>query len=137
MNTLKSALEGVEKERDYYFSKLREVEVLCQDQGEESALFVDQLMEVLYASDEQVRDPRLDSRTVRGRFNVPDREKDCAAAITSRTCDCHFPLVVKSCGTYCALERDPLLRSRSLCVITCVCLAARAAIGFKEKRKQA
>ncbi|XP_034411092.1 microtubule-associated protein RP/EB family member 2 isoform X1 [Cyclopterus lumpus] len=53
MNTLKSALEGVEKERDYYFSKLREVEVLCQDQGEESALFVDQLMEVLYASDEQ------------------------------------------------------------------------------------
>lgn len=53
MNTLKSALEGVEKERDYYFSKLREVELLCQDQGEESAPFVDRLMEVLYASDEQ------------------------------------------------------------------------------------
>ncbi|KAM6919881.1 microtubule-associated protein RP/EB family member 2 isoform 1-T1 [Lycodopsis pacificus] len=53
MNTLKSALEGVEKERDYYFSKLREVELLCQDQGEESAPFVDRLMEVLYASEEQ------------------------------------------------------------------------------------
>lgn len=48
------ALEGVEKERDYYFSKLREVELLCQEQGEENALFVDRLMEVLYASDEQV-----------------------------------------------------------------------------------
>ncbi|KAM8851341.1 microtubule-associated protein RP/EB family member 2 isoform 1-T4 [Spinachia spinachia] len=53
METLKSALEGVEKERDYYFSKLREVELLCQDQGEENAPFVDQLMEVLYATDEQ------------------------------------------------------------------------------------
>ena len=54
MNTLKSALEGVEKERDYYFSKLREVELLCQEQGEENAPFVDRLMEVLYASDDQV-----------------------------------------------------------------------------------
>lgn len=53
MNTLKLALEGVEKERDYYFSKLREVELLCQDQGEEHAPFVDRLMEVLYAADEQ------------------------------------------------------------------------------------
>lgn len=54
VNTLKLALEGVEKERDYYFSKLREVELLCQEQSEENAPFVDRLMEVLYASDEQV-----------------------------------------------------------------------------------
>ncbi|XP_008432462.1 microtubule-associated protein RP/EB family member 2 isoform X1 [Poecilia reticulata] len=55
VNTLKLALEGVEKERDYYFSKLREVEMLCQEQGEENSPFVDRLMEVLYASDEQDR----------------------------------------------------------------------------------
>nr|XP_057923355.1 microtubule-associated protein RP/EB family member 2 isoform X1 [Doryrhamphus excisus] len=55
VNTLKVALEGVEKERDYYFSKLREVELLCQEQGEENALFVERLMEVLYASDDQER----------------------------------------------------------------------------------
>ncbi|XP_035526480.1 microtubule-associated protein RP/EB family member 2 isoform X2 [Morone saxatilis] len=53
VNTLKLALEGVEKERDYYFSKLRQVELLCQEQGEENAPFVDRLMEVLYASEEQ------------------------------------------------------------------------------------
>lgn len=62
MNTLKLALEGVEKERDYYFSKLREVELLCQEQGEENALFVDRLMEVLYASDEQVSPRQQDNR---------------------------------------------------------------------------
>lgn len=54
VNTLKSALEGVERERDYYFSKLREVELLCQEQSEENAPFVDRLMEILYPADEQV-----------------------------------------------------------------------------------
>ncbi|CAL9688592.1 unnamed protein product [Knipowitschia caucasica] len=53
VNTLKLALEGVEKERDYYFGRLRAVEQLCQEQAEENAPFVDQLMEVLYAADDQ------------------------------------------------------------------------------------
>lgn len=55
VNTLKLALEGVEKERDYYFGRLRAVELLCQEHGEENAPFVDQLMEVLYAADDQER----------------------------------------------------------------------------------
>lgn len=54
MSNLKSALEGVEKERDYYFGKLREVEVLCQEHAEENATFADQLLEVLYSSYDQV-----------------------------------------------------------------------------------
>ncbi|KAJ3606156.1 hypothetical protein NHX12_025677 [Muraenolepis orangiensis] len=53
MSTIKQALEGVEKERDFYFSKLREVELLCQEQGEENTPFVERLMEVLYSADEQ------------------------------------------------------------------------------------
>ncbi|XP_051944490.1 microtubule-associated protein RP/EB family member 2 isoform X1 [Hippocampus zosterae] len=59
VNTLKVALEGVEKERDYYFSKLREVELLCQEQGENDAPFVARLMEVLYAMDDQERAEEL------------------------------------------------------------------------------
>ncbi|KAJ8272999.1 hypothetical protein GJAV_G00096110 [Gymnothorax javanicus] len=53
VNTLKLALEGVEKERDFYFGKLREIELLCQEQGQDSAQFVGQLMEVLYSTEEQ------------------------------------------------------------------------------------
>ena len=49
----------MEKERDFYFSKLREVETLCQEQGEEAAPFVDQLMEILYSADEQVIVPLI------------------------------------------------------------------------------
>ncbi|KAI4893337.1 hypothetical protein NFI96_024142, partial [Prochilodus magdalenae] len=53
LNTLKLALEGVEKERDFYFGKLREVELLCQEQGQDNGPFVERLMEVLYSTDEQ------------------------------------------------------------------------------------
>ncbi|TRY90228.1 hypothetical protein DNTS_005832 [Danionella cerebrum] len=55
LHTLKLALEGVEKERDFYFGKLREVELLCQEQeqGEDHATFVQRLMEVLYSADDQ------------------------------------------------------------------------------------
>lgn len=54
VSNLKSALEGVEKERDYYFEKLREVEVLCQEQAGEETTFAKQLLEVLYSSYDQV-----------------------------------------------------------------------------------
>lgn len=59
VNTLKSALEDMEKERDYYFGKLREVELLCQEQDKENAKLVGQLMMILYAADEQVG-PRVE-----------------------------------------------------------------------------
>lgn len=54
VHSLKLALEGVEKERDFYFGKLREIELLCQEQGQEHDNLVQRLMEVLYASDEHV-----------------------------------------------------------------------------------
>ncbi|XP_065114695.1 microtubule-associated protein RP/EB family member 2 isoform X1 [Paramisgurnus dabryanus] len=53
LNTIKLALEGVEKERDFYFGKLREVELLCQEQGQDNGPFVERLMEVLYSADDQ------------------------------------------------------------------------------------
>ncbi|XP_012673013.1 microtubule-associated protein RP/EB family member 2 isoform X1 [Clupea harengus] len=52
LNTMKLALEGVEKERDFYFGKLREVELLAQEHGPENTPFLDRLMEVLYSADE-------------------------------------------------------------------------------------
>lgn len=54
VHSLKLALEGVEKERDFYFGKLREIELLCQEHGEENNGLVQRLMEVLYASEEHV-----------------------------------------------------------------------------------
>lgn len=44
----------MEKERDFYFGKLREIELLCQEHGQENDDLVQRLMEVLYASEEQV-----------------------------------------------------------------------------------
>lgn len=67
VHSLKLALEGVEKERDFYFGKLREIELLCQEQGQESDSLVQRLMEVLYASDEHVSGGARWGRTGLGR----------------------------------------------------------------------
>lgn len=47
----------MEKERDFYFGKLREIELLCQEHGQENDDLVQRLMEVLYASDEHEGHP--------------------------------------------------------------------------------
>lgn len=57
VSSLKLALEGVEKERDFYFGKLREIELVCQEHGQENIELVQRLMDVLYATDEGIAGP--------------------------------------------------------------------------------
>ncbi|XP_040210098.1 microtubule-associated protein RP/EB family member 2 isoform X3 [Rana temporaria] len=52
VHSLKLTLEGVEKERDFYFGKLREIELLCQEHGQEGEDLVQRLMDVLYSTDD-------------------------------------------------------------------------------------
>ena len=44
-------VEGLEKERDFYFGKLRDIEVLCQEHDNEELPLVKSIMEVLYATE--------------------------------------------------------------------------------------
>lgn len=55
---LKLNLEGLEKERDFYFSKLRDIEILCQE-DEESSLppIVPKILEILYATEDGFAPP--------------------------------------------------------------------------------
>lgn len=51
-------LEGLEKERDFYFSKLRDIEILCQeaDEGEPHPL-VQKILDILYATEDGFAPP--------------------------------------------------------------------------------
>lgn len=49
---LKLTLEGMEKERDFYFGKLRDIELLCQDQGQEENPIIMKILEKLYATED-------------------------------------------------------------------------------------
>lgn len=51
---LKLNIDGVEKERDFYFSKLRDIEILCQINEFKDMPVVAAVMEILYATDENV-----------------------------------------------------------------------------------
>lgn len=50
INELKITIDTIEKERDFYFGKLREVEVVCQEHDTENIPVIKQIMEVLYAT---------------------------------------------------------------------------------------
>ena len=42
--------EVLEKERDFYFTKLRDIEVVCQEHENDDIPFVKQLLDILYAT---------------------------------------------------------------------------------------
>ncbi|XP_076268892.1 microtubule-associated protein RP/EB family member 1 isoform X2 [Rhynchophorus ferrugineus] len=52
----KLTVEGLEKERDFYFGKLRDIEVMCQESEDENPL-IQKILEVLYATEEGFAPP--------------------------------------------------------------------------------
>lgn len=52
MHNMKVTVEGLEKERDFYFGKLRDIEVLCQEAEEHDATgLVRKILDILYATE--------------------------------------------------------------------------------------
>lgn len=45
-------IDGLEKERDFYFGKLRDIEVICQDGGGEDNPVLNSILNILYATEE-------------------------------------------------------------------------------------
>uniref|UniRef100_A0A8C5MSI7 Microtubule-associated protein RP/EB family member 1 n=1 Tax=Leptobrachium leishanense TaxID=445787 RepID=A0A8C5MSI7_9ANUR len=51
INVLKITVEDLEKERDFYFGKLRNIELICQENEGESDPVLQKIIEILYATD--------------------------------------------------------------------------------------
>lgn len=48
-------VDGLEKERDFYFGKLREIELMCQEpESEEPSPIVRKILDVLYATEVKI-----------------------------------------------------------------------------------
>ena len=57
MMDLRINLEGLEKERDFYYSKLRDIEILCQEEDETTTPpIVQKILDILYATEDQNRE---------------------------------------------------------------------------------
>jgi len=49
---LRLTTDSLEKERDFYFGKLREIEILCQN-ADQSNEHIQAILRILYATDDQ------------------------------------------------------------------------------------
>ncbi|KAI1892841.1 hypothetical protein AGOR_G00137680 [Albula goreensis] len=52
INILKSTVQDMEKERDFYFGKLRNIELICQEKEGEGDPTLQRIVDILYATDE-------------------------------------------------------------------------------------
>ncbi|XP_031656545.1 microtubule-associated protein RP/EB family member 3b isoform X5 [Oncorhynchus kisutch] len=52
MLDLKLTVDGLEKERDFYFSKLRDIELICQENETNTSPTLSKIMDILYATEE-------------------------------------------------------------------------------------
>lgn len=48
---MKLTVEDLEKERDFYFGKLRNIELICQENEGENDPVLQRIVEILYATD--------------------------------------------------------------------------------------
>lgn len=53
LEELKMTADTLEKERDFYFAKLRDIEILLQNQQSEPAPISDMVMKILYATEDE------------------------------------------------------------------------------------
>jgi RP/EB family microtubule-associated protein len=71
VNEMKLTVEGLEKERDFYFGKLRDIEVLCQEN--EALEPVQKMLEILYATEDGFAPP--EDEELEGNGAAPEDEE--------------------------------------------------------------
>ncbi|CAL8293091.1 unnamed protein product [Boreogadus saida] len=54
---LKLTVDGLEKERDFYFSKLRDIELICQEHESETNTSLSKIIDILYATEDGFAPP--------------------------------------------------------------------------------
>ncbi len=77
MESLSSNIQIVEKERDFYFEKLRDIEVLLQHRMQETTdPFMESVQKILYASEEDKIIISEDGELIIESANAEDQQPD-------------------------------------------------------------
>nr|XP_006819974.1 PREDICTED: microtubule-associated protein RP/EB family member 3-like isoform X2 [Saccoglossus kowalevskii] len=63
---VKLTVDGLEKERDFYFSKLRQIEIICQQHEEENHPGLQKIVEILYATEDGFAAPEDEDGIIEG-----------------------------------------------------------------------
>uniref|UniRef100_A0A915AH43 Uncharacterized protein n=1 Tax=Parascaris univalens TaxID=6257 RepID=A0A915AH43_PARUN len=63
LEEMTSAISEIEKERNFYFSKLQKVEAYCQNAGEDASVQCEAILQILYEVEEGFAVPTVDERS--------------------------------------------------------------------------
>uniref|UniRef100_A0A914R9W0 EB1 C-terminal domain-containing protein n=1 Tax=Parascaris equorum TaxID=6256 RepID=A0A914R9W0_PAREQ len=63
LEEMTSAVSEIEKERNFYFSKLQKVEAYCQNAGEDASVQCEAILQILYEVEEGFAVPTVDERS--------------------------------------------------------------------------
>ena len=75
MVEMRLSIEGLEKERDFYFGKLRDIEVVIQEGADAADPFATKVLEVLYATEVRPSVGVMEVQNdVQDGFAVPEEE---------------------------------------------------------------
>jgi len=61
LTKLRATVDGLEKERNFYFGKLRTIEVLCQQDETKDAETKGKILQVLYSTEEEEKAPEAET----------------------------------------------------------------------------
>ncbi|CAF0754006.1 unnamed protein product [Didymodactylos carnosus] len=71
MDQFRQQIEGLEKERDFYYQKLRDVELICQEPDCENLPQIQKVLEILYATEEGFASPEENGNGQDGGVLIP------------------------------------------------------------------
>jgi RP/EB family microtubule-associated protein len=73
VKVLKLTVEDLEKERDFYFGKLRNIELICQENEGENDPVLQRIVDILYATDVSIHMKILSfhfANSEKNKFNI-------------------------------------------------------------------
>jgi len=59
LSEMTESVAGLERERDFYFGKLRDIEVLCQENEDQELPVLKSILEILYATEVCIDDNQV------------------------------------------------------------------------------
>lgn len=87
---MKLTIDGLEKERDFYFGKLRDIELICQENENDNNPVLGKIIHILYATEVTLARPSALTVTTSRQRSLLFLRKEQVFVFTNTTESCYW-----------------------------------------------